>query len=334
MALIKCKECGTEISSKAEICPKCGAAGRKKTSMLTWLVAGFFILVFIGWCGEQMVKRPTITTTTDNAIDQTRVESLTTISAYDLALAYHQNTVQADQRFKGKRFIITGIVVDINTDFLDRPYLVLDGGVNQFMNPHFAFNKGQENILANIKKGDRVVLVCRVKGDIAKTPMSESCSFSMERSEAQNSSTSQPMQEQETDEPTPVPEAAAPAPAAPAAPAPAAPAENVNNSGIETTIRNYYQSIQNKRFEEAINAFSVEKKPKLNIDLIVRIGKDTEFYKIDSINVSSNDGTHAQATVRLRHKKYNSYEENWEIYVSLVNENGVWKIVSTPGRKL
>ena len=109
---------------------------------------------------------------------------------------------------------------------------------------------------------------------------------------------------------------------------------SVNNSGIETTIRNYYQSIQDKRIEEAIKAFSTEKIPKLNIDLIVKIGKNTEYYKIDSINVTSNDGTHAQTTVRLRHKKYDNYEENWEIYVSLINENGVWKIVSTPGRML
>lgn len=108
-------------------------------------------------------------------VAQTPIESLTTVSVYDLARAYDQNTIAADQRFKGKRFKVTGTVVDINTDFFGRPYLVLNGGVNQFMNPHFEFDKGQENILANIKKGDRVVLVCKGVGDIAKTPMSDSC---------------------------------------------------------------------------------------------------------------------------------------------------------------
>lgn len=140
-----------------------------------------------------------------------------------------------------------------------------------------------------------------------------------------------------TPTPVPAPETPAAPESAPAAPAaPEEPAVNVNNSAIEATIRNYYQSVQDKRFEDAINAYSVEKRPKLNIDLIVRIGKDTEYYKIDSIDVTSNDGIHALATVRLRHKKYNNYEENWEIYVSLVNENenGIWKLVSTPGRKL
>ncbi|MGK0269467.1 MAG: RNA polymerase subunit RPABC4/transcription elongation factor Spt4 [Cocleimonas sp.] len=38
MALVKCKECGEEISSKAKDCPKCGAKPPKKTSLFTWLV--------------------------------------------------------------------------------------------------------------------------------------------------------------------------------------------------------------------------------------------------------------------------------------------------------
>jgi len=43
------------------------------------------------------------------------------------------------------------------------------------MNPQFAFDKKQGNILANLRKGDKVVLICTGKGDIAKIPMSDSC---------------------------------------------------------------------------------------------------------------------------------------------------------------
>lgn len=38
MALIKCKECGKEISKKAKSCPHCGAQTPKPTSAVTWLV--------------------------------------------------------------------------------------------------------------------------------------------------------------------------------------------------------------------------------------------------------------------------------------------------------
>ena len=44
MALIKCKECGNEVSSKAESCPKCGAKVKKKgMGLLGWI--GILFLV-------------------------------------------------------------------------------------------------------------------------------------------------------------------------------------------------------------------------------------------------------------------------------------------------
>ena len=49
MALIKCKECGNEISKKAEKCPNCGAPAKKKTSVLTWVITVIFVLGFVGY---------------------------------------------------------------------------------------------------------------------------------------------------------------------------------------------------------------------------------------------------------------------------------------------
>lgn len=46
MALTNCKECKTEISTKATQCPKCGAK-IKKTSLFTKIVAGFFALFMV-----------------------------------------------------------------------------------------------------------------------------------------------------------------------------------------------------------------------------------------------------------------------------------------------
>jgi len=45
MALVKCKECGEEVSTKAKTCPKCGAKAPRKTSLFTWLVLLFIIFV-------------------------------------------------------------------------------------------------------------------------------------------------------------------------------------------------------------------------------------------------------------------------------------------------
>jgi hypothetical protein len=52
MALTKCKECGTEISSKAESCPKCGAKNVKHygcgTLILILIILGIFVGLFSG----------------------------------------------------------------------------------------------------------------------------------------------------------------------------------------------------------------------------------------------------------------------------------------------
>lgn len=42
MSLIKCKECGNSVSSKAEQCPKCGFVINKKSS---GCIVGFFKLI-------------------------------------------------------------------------------------------------------------------------------------------------------------------------------------------------------------------------------------------------------------------------------------------------
>jgi hypothetical protein len=50
MALIKCKECGTEVSDKATSCTKCGApvpSPRKKTGIVTWAIVGILGIGFV-----------------------------------------------------------------------------------------------------------------------------------------------------------------------------------------------------------------------------------------------------------------------------------------------
>jgi hypothetical protein len=51
--LVKCKDCGRMVSKKATKCPQCGAP-RKRTSLLTKIIGGFFALVLvIGIIGSQ-----------------------------------------------------------------------------------------------------------------------------------------------------------------------------------------------------------------------------------------------------------------------------------------
>jgi hypothetical protein len=51
MSMRKCKECGSQVSTKAEICPSCGAKQPKRTSTLTWLVCGVLVLGVLSAAG-------------------------------------------------------------------------------------------------------------------------------------------------------------------------------------------------------------------------------------------------------------------------------------------
>lgn len=48
MALIKCKECGSQVSSSARACPSCGHATPKRTSPITWFFGLIMVLAFGG----------------------------------------------------------------------------------------------------------------------------------------------------------------------------------------------------------------------------------------------------------------------------------------------
>jgi hypothetical protein len=49
MSLIKCKECGNEISNSAKACPKCGKKNSKKPmGVLGWFISIFLVLFLIG----------------------------------------------------------------------------------------------------------------------------------------------------------------------------------------------------------------------------------------------------------------------------------------------
>lgn len=156
--------------------------------LLKWMFWGLVGLMLIGWAieasktpeqkaAEQRERQEAQARAAEQQREQARLEmaSLPTYTAREIARAYSENTVGADAMFKGKKFKVTGVVADINTDLFGDPYLLLRGGVNQFMEPQFQFDSGSAAQLGVLRKGNKVEIICIGKGDVAKTPMSGSC---------------------------------------------------------------------------------------------------------------------------------------------------------------
>lgn len=151
--------------------------------VLKWVGIAFAGLILLGVVG-QMMKSPE-----QRAADQARqaenaartaeqqaqaLAAMPTITAYQMAKDYEENTVAADQKYKGKQFKVSGTVRDISTDLMDDPYVTM-GGTDEFTQPQYAFDKSAKNQLAKIKKGSKITLLCVGEGDVAKIPMSGKC---------------------------------------------------------------------------------------------------------------------------------------------------------------
>ncbi len=150
MGLQKCKECGNQVSDKAETCPACGSPVKKPLSagkVILGLIA-FFILVGI----FSNPGKKSITSTPALPIDPDTLFS-----------EYEANEVRADEKYKGKRIQVSGYVDSIGKDIVDDIYITL-----KTKNPIFKvqcfFDKSQTNALASLKKDSFVMVTCRCNG--------------------------------------------------------------------------------------------------------------------------------------------------------------------------
>src|SRR6476659_3123546 len=112
-----CKACGKEVSKSAKTCPHCGQ--KLKMGLLAKLGIGFAGIVVIGLLlpkAEQAANKSA--DQAQNEIVANETDALPTYSAMEIGKAYDANTVAADAKFKDKRFKVTGVVTDINTDLM------------------------------------------------------------------------------------------------------------------------------------------------------------------------------------------------------------------------
>jgi hypothetical protein len=159
MALIKCKECGAEVSSKAETCPKCGARVAAKpmgcgTLVGVVLLGGIIISVFSSIFSSS-------TTTTDTASSLQTSTAAETVS--EPSLPSSQWTYYQTDDDMGKGVVYTAHVSSTNTVEFSFPYsgeqhatIFLRTHPRWGKNLYFRIEKGQ--LLCNSYDGCNVLV--------------------------------------------------------------------------------------------------------------------------------------------------------------------------------
>lgn len=105
-------------------------------------------------------------------------------------------------------------------------------------------------------------------------------------------------------------------------------------SHINTTVRSFFASVQNKNVDQAIGFYAAAKRPKIKRSVLETAARETEYYKVDKVNPIEVGESSAKVKVCLYHKKRKLPVEYWEGDFELVREQGEWRLVSTPGKKV
>lgn len=101
MALIKCAECGHDVSTQAKACPSCGAkvVVPKKTSVFTWLVGAIMAAAIIGGLSqgekERAKERAAVASETPEQKAKREHDAAMSVSRLSIAMALKETLTKA-----------------------------------------------------------------------------------------------------------------------------------------------------------------------------------------------------------------------------------------------
>lgn len=179
--MIKCPECGKEISDKASSCPSCGftlnsqntqPAPKSSKIKKVCLIGGilFLVLIMIGFCSNG--------NSSDDASSSKQAANVKpelTVSAFELFNAFMENELSANQTYKGKYIAVQGAVESIGEDIVGTPYVTLKTS-NAILSVQCMLNKSETGKAANLQKGQQIVVQGTCDGKFGNV-LIKSCSI-------------------------------------------------------------------------------------------------------------------------------------------------------------
>lgn len=110
--------------------------------------------------------------TAEDTLHLAGIDLKTTAEQYDAD--YDANEVAADQKYAGKKILLTGVVESINKDFKGDAYLVLKAS-NPFMGVHAELNDRGKAGASALAKGTTIYLVCDSGARIVGSAVARNC---------------------------------------------------------------------------------------------------------------------------------------------------------------
>lgn len=182
---MKCTKCGNEYEGK--FCPECGAPAeanevaystpvakpKKKGGCLKIVMIALFailallvLIVAIGGSSDEPASDAAGSVASSSTVATPEPEpEYIEVTAKDLLAAYDENTVAADNTYKGQLLKVTGTVGSIGKDILDSAYVTLTNGEPYaLVSVQCYFAKDNLDDIATLKEGDTVTITGKCDG--------------------------------------------------------------------------------------------------------------------------------------------------------------------------
>ena len=197
MALIKCPDCGTDVSDAAAACPKCArpiaartvsqpaSKPRRASGGIFWLV----VVVLLFWVyfktkspdeATVNIALPVAHQESAQATEQpTQVAqaAVVTMTPAQLYQRYSANEVATDQAIAGRVIQITAPVKSIDKDFTDSAILHFATTGDEFQEMGVTLEDSQKPQAAKLSQGQVVTVQCKTMRRIVQSPMGGHCVF-------------------------------------------------------------------------------------------------------------------------------------------------------------
>jgi len=100
-------------------------------------------------------------------------------SAEKILSLYELNELKADQKYKGKKFIISGVVGAVKKNVATgNPYVIIGTGKqHSYIGVRSSFDEVQIDELIQLEKGDSIKAVCRIEGKLALNIDAQDCTL-------------------------------------------------------------------------------------------------------------------------------------------------------------
>ena len=159
--VVKCKNCGEEISNKAVVCPKCGVKNKKPFYKRVWfiLLAIIVVIAVISSAGGDTEKAPVSQNVESNTNAEIVYEEYTVAQ---MVKDLESNALKAENTYNDKYVKISGKLSNIDSD---GSYISLSPANNEFTLYSvqcFVKNDEQLNKVMEMSIGDNVVLAGKI----------------------------------------------------------------------------------------------------------------------------------------------------------------------------